>query len=101
MATKDPGIQPPACLRIAGAALALWFIGGTMLDYLTPQGSVSRVDFAIGGLGRHLGVGLVLRQIWAWFPSLGVAAVGLLVGVMIFVQGPDITQPGATRLRCS
>ncbi len=95
MDAQDEGIErPPRYLRLAGAILAVWFIGGTLLDASSP-GAVRTINVAVAAWGGIAGIGLALGQRWAWFLALGVAGFELLVGALIIVQGPDITNPSS------
>jgi hypothetical protein len=87
---------PPGYLRAAGVVLALWGIGGTLLDYsVLPPGSVTRQDVAIGLVVGISGLGLATGQRWSWFLSLAWALGGVVVGWLTILQGFDITQPGS------
>jgi hypothetical protein len=87
---------PPGYLRAAGAVVAIWFIGGTLLDYSAlPRGSVTRSDFALALFGAVSGIGLAAGRRWAWFPTLILAVGGVVIGYFLVVRGPDITEPSA------
>jgi hypothetical protein len=87
---------PPGYLRAVEVTIAIWFVGGTLLDFsVLPRGSVTRLDFAIGLVGGISGVGLAAARRWAWFPTLVLAIGGLAFGCRQVVQGPSIAEPGA------
>jgi hypothetical protein len=84
---------PPGYLRAAGAILALWFIGGTLVEYLSlPHGSVTTMSVIVALLGGASGLGLVVGWKWSWFTSLGLALVGLIDSWTVILQVWDISQ---------